>query len=115
MILFGVVAATALATTAFAQDVVKVNPGSITVKIDNENVRVFEAVLKPGQKEAVHSHPSTVVYVIAGGTMRNHPSGGKAVEATLKTGDVLYRDPITHWAENIGKTTMRLVIVELKR
>jgi hypothetical protein len=26
----------------------------------------------------------------------------------------MYREPITHWAENIGTTTMRLVVVELK-
>jgi hypothetical protein len=27
---------------------------------------------------------------------------------------VIYRDPMTHWAENIGDTTIRLVLVELK-
>jgi hypothetical protein len=25
-----------------------------------------------------------------------------------------YRDPVTHWAENIGSTTIRLIVVELK-
>jgi hypothetical protein len=27
---------------------------------------------------------------------------------------VIYREPVTHWAENIGTTTIRLVLVELK-
>ena len=39
---------------------------------------------------------------------------GSAVEADFKTGDVIYRDPVTRWAENIGNTTIRLELVELK-
>jgi hypothetical protein len=30
------------------------------------------------------------------------------------TGQTIYRDPLTHWAENIGTTTIRLLLVELK-
>jgi len=33
----------------------------------------------------------------------------------LETGAVLYRDPLTHWAENIGDTKIHLIIVELKK
>ena len=29
-------------------------------------------------------------------------------------GDVLYRDPLTHWAENIGTTPVQFLLVELK-
>jgi len=96
------------------QDPVKVNAKHITVKVDNPRVRVFEATLKPGDKENVHSHPSTVVYVIEGGKFRNYAQDGTATDVELKTGDVHYRDPLTHSAENIGNTTLRLVVVELK-
>jgi hypothetical protein len=27
---------------------------------------------------------------------------------------VIYRDPVTHWAENTGDTTIHLILVELK-
>jgi len=91
-----------------------VNPHTVKVTFENEHVRVFEAVLKPGQKEALHSHPRTVVYVIQGGRMRNHPENGAATEAQLTAGQTMYREPLTHWAENIGTTTMRLVVVEMK-
>ena len=104
----------AVAMTASAQDAAKVNPHTITVKLENEKVRVFEAVLKPGDKEALHSHPATVVYVLAGGKVRNHLAGRDPVESVVKTGDVLYREPLTHWAENIGDTTMKFLIVEMK-
>jgi beta-alanine degradation protein BauB len=96
------------------QDAAKVNAKYINVKIDNARVRVFESTLKPGEKEALHSHPASIVYVIEGGKFRNHAADGTATEGELKTGDVQYREPLTHWAENIGTTTSRLVIVELK-
>lgn len=96
------------------QDAAKVNAKFITVKIDNPRVRVFESTLKPGEKEALHSHPASIVYVIEGGKFRNHTADGTVSEGELKTGDVQYREPLTHWAENIGTNTTRLVIVELK-
>ncbi|HEX3187976.1 MAG TPA: hypothetical protein VHQ94_24470 [Pyrinomonadaceae bacterium] len=96
------------------QDAAKVNAKYINVKVDNARVRVFESTLKPGDKEALHSHPASIIYVIEGGKVRNHAADGTVAEGELKTGDVQYREPITHWAENIGTTTTRLIIVELK-
>src|SRR5262249_37310965 len=104
-----------MALTAFAQDVAKVNPKTITVKLDNAKVRVLEAVLHPGDKEQMHSHPASIVYVLSGGTVRSHAADGTTKETTYKDGDVIYREPLTHWAENIGKTTIHLLLVELKR
>jgi beta-alanine degradation protein BauB len=99
---------------ALAQDPAVVNAKTIRVKLENNRVRVFEAVLKPNDREQLHSHPAYVIHVIAGGRIRSHGTDGKATEYELVTGDSLYRDPITHWAENIGSTTIHLVVVELK-
>ena len=99
---------------ALAQDPAVVNAKTIRVKLENSRVRVFEAVLKPNDREQLHSHPAYVIHVIAGGRIRSHGTDGKATEYELVTGDTLYRDPITHWAENIGSTTIHLVVVELK-
>jgi quercetin dioxygenase-like cupin family protein len=62
----------------------------------------------------MHSHPQYVIYVIAGGKVRTHGADGTTTEAEMKDGDVLYRGPLTHWAENIGTTTIHLILVELK-
>jgi quercetin dioxygenase-like cupin family protein len=98
-----------------AQDAPTANPKTIHVTLDNEHVRVFEATLPPGWKENVHSHPTSIVYVIVGGTVRNHlPDGTTSDPITMTAGQTLYRDPITHWNENIGTTTIRLIVVELK-
>ena len=97
------------------QDPLIVNSKSIALKLQNERVRVLEATLKPGDKEQTHSHPAYVIYVIAGGKFRNHAADGTITDGEFKTGDVIYREPVTHWAENTGDTTMRLVLVELKK
>lgn len=100
--------------TAPAQDPAVVNATTIHVTFENDRVRVLEATLPPGAKEQVHSHPAYVTYVLAGGKVRNHASDGKVTESVLKTGDVIYREPLTHAAENIGDTAMRFILVELK-
>jgi len=98
-----------------AQDPAVVNAKTIKVKFENERVRVLEAELPPGVKEQVHSHPAYVIYVLAGGKYRNYASDGKISEGELKSGEVIYRDPLTHASENIGTTTMHLILVEMKK
>lgn len=96
------------------QDPLTVNSKTIVLKLENSRVRVLEATLKPGDKEKTHSHPAYVIYVIEGGKVRTHGSDGAVTETELRTGDVIYRDPVTDWAENISNTTIRLELVELK-
>ena len=99
---------------ALAQDAAVANPTTVQVKLDNPSVRVLEAVLDPGQKEQVHSHPACVIYVISGGKVRSHMVDGKSVDSELIAGDAIYREPITHWTENIGTSPIHLVVMELK-
>jgi len=91
-----------------------VNAKTIQVKLENDRVRVLEAVLPPGAKEQLHAHPAYVIYVLAGGKSRNHAADGTTTETEFTAGQTIYREPLTHWAENIGTTTIRLVLVELK-
>jgi quercetin dioxygenase-like cupin family protein len=100
--------------TVRAQDVAVVNPDTIKVTLDNPQVRVMEATLKPGAKEQMHSHPSSIVYVFTGGKVRSHAPDGKVTDSTYTAGQTLYREPLTHWAENVGTTTIHLLVIELK-
>ena len=98
-----------------AQDPAVVNAKTIKVKLENDRVRVLEATLQPGDKEQVHAHPASIIYVLSGGKSRNHAADGTTSEATYTAGDTVYREPLTHWAENIGTTTIHLIVVELKK
>ena len=96
------------------QDPVKVSPQYYTVRFENDRVRVLEFHLKPGEKEAMHSHPPGVVYVLADATLRNGLPDGTSSERSLKAGDVLWRENTTHTGENVGATEARALAIELK-
>jgi quercetin dioxygenase-like cupin family protein len=104
-----------MGAAALAQDPAVVAPKAIKVKFENERVRVLEDISTPGDKEPMHSHPANVVYVITGGKVRFTFPDGKTAVAEIKDGDTLYREAVTHAAENIGTTTVHLIIVELKK
>jgi quercetin dioxygenase-like cupin family protein len=115
LIIFAItVALPIFVTRAFAQDPAVVNSKTIKVRFENDRVRVLEATLPPGVKEQMHSHPAYVIYVLEGGRSRNYASDGKVTEIELKTGDVLFREPLTHAAENIGDKPLHMILVELK-
>jgi len=97
-----------------SMDPAVVNATMEHVRLENGRVRAIEGILKPGDKERMHSHPAFVTYVIAGGKVRNNFADGTVVEAELRTNDVLWRDPQTHWIENIGDTTLHFLVLELK-
>jgi len=103
-----------LVVPACAQDPAVVNSKTIRVRFENDRVRVLEAILPPSTKEQVHSHPAYVIYVLAGGRYRNYTADGKITEGTFQTGDVIYRDPLTHAAENIGDKPVHFILIELK-
>ena len=103
LIIFEITVALIVAGSAYAQDPAVVNSKTIKVRFENDRVRVLEANLPPGVKEAVHSHPAYVIYVLEGGRYRNYASDGKVTQGELKTGEVLFREPLTHAAENIGE------------
>lgn len=96
------------------EDPALVNQSSIKVLFQNDSVRVMEAVLPPGYKERMHAHPGYVTYVLDGGRVRLHMADGRTRDSEFKTGNVFYSDPVTHWAENTGATTIRVLLVELR-
>ena len=104
-----------LITRASAQDPAVVNSKTIQVKFENDRVRVLEATLPPGVKEEVHSHPAYLIYVLEGGRVRNYAADGKVTENEFKTGDIIFREPLTHAAENIGDKQLHMILVELKK
>jgi len=96
-----------------AMDAATVTPKVVKVKLENDRVRVLDYVSDPGDKEDWHSHPAFVVYVVTGGTLRIATPDGKSIDDEFKAGDIRYRQPVTHTTENIGKTQLHAIIVEL--
>ena len=95
-------------------DPVKVAPNVYRVVFENERVRVLEAKAKKGQKSAMHKHPSNFVYVLESGQAKFTSPDGKTQKVQMKAGDALWFDEQEHASENVGTTTARALIVELK-
>lgn len=103
-----------LSTTAHAQDPVKTSPQYYKVLLENDQVRVIEYHLKPGEKEPMHSHPAGVVYVLSGAKLKFSYPDGKTEERAATTGETIWRSPITHAVENAGDTEAHAIAIDLK-
>ena len=100
---------------AKAQDPAKVDPEHYKVIFNNPQVRVLDVRLKPGEKTPMHSHPNLVVYSLTGGTIKSTTADGKTTTVTTKAGQVGWRNAQTHTSENVGKTEIHSLGIELKR
>ena len=96
-------------------DPVKISPQYYKVLLENDQVRVLEYHLKPGEKEAMHSHPSGIVYTFSDGRMKTTLPNGESHESDRKAGEAIWRDPITHAAENTGTTEIHTLAIEMKK
>jgi len=98
-----------------AQDVVKVAPEHNKIILENADVRVIENTLGPGEKDAMHAHPSGWYYVTKPGTMKIVFADGKVATWEAKEGEGGWlQTKAPHTAENVGKTTLVYVLVEVK-
>lgn len=96
----------------FGQDAMQYGLKHLKVLAEDEKVRVLKYTPEKGDKTPMHSHPSTVVYVIKGGRVRFTMPDGSTRDAELKTGDALLRPPVTHADEALDD--LEVVLVELK-
>jgi len=101
-------------TIAHAQDLVTTSPKYYKVLLENDQVRVLEYRLKPGEKEPMHSHPAGVVYVLSGAKAKFTYPDGRTEEKTASTGEAIWREPTTHGVENIGDTETHVIAVDFK-
>jgi beta-alanine degradation protein BauB len=101
-------------TTAI--DFVASNPERTKVLLENEYVRVIEYTLKPGERDKPHTHPPKTSYVITGGRLRVYPENEAPFETEEVTGVAEWAGKRgKHYVENIGATTVTIVLTEVKR
>ncbi len=96
------------------QDPLHVDPTIYNLKLNNERVRVFVVKFKPGQSIAAHRHPDHLVHALDGGKLMIREVGKDPVTMDVKTGMTVFLPAQSHSAKNLGKTTMRLLVIELK-
>jgi len=105
------------ASTALAQDPVKVAPRNFRVALENDKVRVLEFYSKPGLGlcgQGKHWHPAHLSISLTPVKARVTLENGKTIVAEDKAGTVFWAPAESHVAENIGKNDAHGYIVELK-
>jgi len=104
-----------LSTNGYAQDPVKVASNVYKkVLLDNDQVRVLQVEFAPGESTVWHQHPNHVIYALTAGKLEITDKGKPASVLDIKPGDTMYLPAVTHMAKNIGTTTVKLVVTELK-
>ncbi|PKB15404.1 cupin domain-containing protein [Flavobacterium sp. 5] len=102
-------------TNLYAQDPIKVASNVYKkVLLENDKIRVMEVVFAPGTKTAWHSHPDHSVYALSSGKIQITDKGKPAVTIDVKMGTAMYLPSVTHMAKNIGTTTIKLIVTEIK-
>jgi mannose-6-phosphate isomerase-like protein (cupin superfamily) len=88
------------------------------VILENDLVRVKEAVFAPGDKNpGLHTHEyAHVGVVIDGGALRFNYADGQTETLNLKRGGAGFREAnVTHEAVNLGGRPVRVIEVEIKK
>jgi quercetin dioxygenase-like cupin family protein len=104
----------ALCVDLYAQDPVKVAPNNYKVLLDNDQVRVIQIEIAPGEIATWHSHPNYVSYALTDGKMEITEKGKAPVVRELKANNAIYEAAVTHMSKNVGTTTMKMILTELK-
>ena len=85
-----------------------------SVLFENENIRVIDHRLNPGETEPMHSHPPMYVYFLEDADVTIiGPDGNKTPESLKKEQNFL-APALSHSIENTGNTSLHSILVELK-
>lgn len=87
------------------------------VVLENDRVRVKDAIFEPGDQPGMHTHDVPHVgVIIEGGTLELRSPDGKTETLKLEAGGVGYREAnVTHEPINRSKSRIRVIEVEIKK
>ena len=84
------------------------------VYLENDRVRVLEYRIKPGEKNAMHSHPDYLWFALVPEKFKLTLSDGKTIDSEAKAGEVFFSEAENHAYENVGSNEAHGFLIELK-
>lgn len=103
-----------LAGASSAQDRAVIVPG-MKVLLNNDCARVQYHDVGVGKTIPMHSHPAYIVYTLRSFRARIRLPDGTTRISQRKAGEAYWNPPITHSVENLGRTPIHNLIVEMKQ
>jgi len=102
-------------SSIYAQDWAKVNPEMNIILSDTTLLRATIATIEPGAKSQLHTHPASFFYALTDCNLKVYYADGETETMEIKAGEYGYGSPEKpHQTENIGKKTVKFLLVELK-
>lgn len=90
--------------------------GNVKVLLDNDKVRVVEAVRPPGTIVPMHTHPTLVAYYFEATQVKLTSPDGKATVKDIPAGKLIwFPDGVSHSLEVIGPADQHVLVVEIKK
>jgi quercetin dioxygenase-like cupin family protein len=96
-------------------DPIAIAPTIYKVLFENDQVRMLEVTMMPGDASAMHYHPDSIVYVVAGGKARMSAPDGSNMDMEVKAGEPFWQPAGSHAVENTGGAEIKAIMVELNR
>lgn len=90
------------------------DPDKYRIVFENDRVRVYDYIDKPGDKTKMHHHDAFVLHALSAFKRKLVFDNGESVVREFKGGETLWSDAQNHIGENIGDTQTHVLIVELK-
>ena len=111
----GLLSVSAAAVAQTAPLSIAASPEIYKVVAENEKYRVIAVTWAPGQKDAMHSHPDSAVYVLTDCSLRYTLPNGSTRVGSPPAGYAAVQAPIeAHAVENVGKSDCKLIMFEPK-
>ncbi len=98
-----------------ARSVTLISPNLYKQLSDTLNIRLLKGVYEPGDSSIMHAHPDFALYVLEGSTVELTSNDGQKQIIEFPKDMAVVLPGATHSAKNIGKTTLKLIVVEVNR
>jgi len=85
-----------------------------SVLFENDNIRIIDHNLNPGEIEAMHNHPQMYVYFIESADVTRIDAEGNRTLRNFKKGENFLANAQDHSIENSGEKPLHTILVEIK-
>jgi quercetin dioxygenase-like cupin family protein len=99
-----------------------VAPAQHELLLENEQVRVLDARVAPGERTPIHAHewPGVLYVISTSDFVRYDPEGNVLVDSRMlprkvSPGEAIWTGPLVpHYLHNVGDAELRVIAVEIK-